>query len=157
MTDKTGVYIGGGIALVTVLGLLAGGIFLLRRELGQSGFATVQGKVTRSQVATDVEVERVDIHRARVNELDLEYVYEVDGKEYRGYRITGLNVRTSNVDTVKAQVDKYPKGSKVTVHYDPADPATSVLETGVTILSIALTAVGIIGLVVFLLVVRKFA
>ncbi len=58
------------------------------------------------------------------------YQYEVNGQRHQSQRIKAgeqfLNVRISG--QAEATVQKYPIGSTVTVYYNPANPAESVLE-----------------------------
>ena len=58
------------------------------------------------------------------------YQYEVNGQRYQSQRIKAgeqfLNVRV--IGQAEATVNRYPIGSTVTVYYNPADPAESVLE-----------------------------
>ncbi|HRE49417.1 MAG TPA: DUF3592 domain-containing protein [Aggregatilineales bacterium] len=57
------------------------------------------------------------------------YEYNVGGKRYVGQRIdAGSPVGIGNYQAVERRVAAYPIGGKVTVYYDPNDPATAVLE-----------------------------
>lgn len=51
------------------------------------------------------------------------YLYEVNGIEFKGYRI-GIGVNSSSKD--------YYKGELVDVYYDPLNPSNSVLVKGVS-------------------------
>ena len=62
-----------------------------------------------------------------------EYVYEVDGVEFRNIRICFLhsNCATGTQrEDAQALLDAYPVESAVMVYYDPDDPRTSVLRPG---------------------------
>jgi len=61
----------------------------------------------------------------------IQYKYTVDGQEFVGDRRTFSNVRTSSVRNTEKILERYPLGSSVDVFYDPDDPSSSVLETGV--------------------------
>jgi hypothetical protein len=58
------------------------------------------------------------------------YSYSVNGQNYQSQRIKAgeqfLNVRVAG--QAQATVKRYPIGATVTVYYDPANPAESVLE-----------------------------
>jgi Protein of unknown function (DUF3592) len=54
----------------------------------------------------------------------LNYAYSVDGKSYQGDRVR-VELATSPSDA-----ERYPKGTQVTVFYNPATPGDSVLEQG---------------------------
>ena len=61
----------------------------------------------------------------------IQYKYTVDGQEFVGDRRTFSNVRTSSVRNTEKILERYPLGSSVDVFYDPDDPSSSVLESGV--------------------------
>ena len=61
----------------------------------------------------------------------IQYKYTVDGQEFVGDRRTFSNVRTSSVRNTEKILERYPRGSSVDVFYDPDDPSSSVLESGV--------------------------
>ena len=78
----------------------------------------------------------------RVYEPVVEYAYSVAGQEYRGSRVSfGASVAAGK-SWAQKRASAYPVGGAVTVHYDPANPAESVLEPRVAFawggLSIAL-------------------
>ena len=57
------------------------------------------------------------------------YSYEVAGRRYISSRVTfGAAVAASLAALVRGQSQRYAEGSNVDVHYDPANPASSVLE-----------------------------
>jgi hypothetical protein len=61
--------------------------------------------------------------------LALRYRYEVDGNGYQGDTAEFGPPRVTAQELIEGLAQKYPAGAKVTVHYDPDDPATCVLET----------------------------
>jgi hypothetical protein len=58
------------------------------------------------------------------------YSYEVNGQEFQGQTIKAgdqyMSIRFTG-DAMKT-MSRYPVGSKVTVYYNPANPAESALE-----------------------------
>src|SRR5688572_13876597 len=58
------------------------------------------------------------------------YQYHVNGRDYQGQTVKAgeqyLNVRVAG--QAQATVARYPIGAKVTVYYNPANPAESALE-----------------------------
>lgn len=99
---------------------------------------------------------------------DIGYDYRVGGEAFTGHRVWfGDDYRSSPGDEFRDAVDRYPLGSRVTVHYDPARPAQSVLEPGLTwsgsaayFVGLGLVAVGsllLIAALVPLLLVLAFA
>ena len=61
--------------------------------------------------------------------LDLTYEYKVEGKTYRGGRISpNLATSSSDRDSVVVKQKQYFPSKAVTVHYNPADPNQAYLE-----------------------------
>jgi hypothetical protein len=95
-----------------------------------SRWPAVEGKVIASRVESHRKSPGdpgYDFDDTEVsNEPLVEYVYHVDGRKYRGRRITiGEKTSTYELETILA---RYPIGTAVTVYYDPANPQTAVLE-----------------------------
>jgi len=60
------------------------------------------------------------------NFAKVSFQYQVNGKTFTGSRFS-LRHDLGNTDVART-LARYPRGSAVTVYYDPADPAQSVLE-----------------------------
>ncbi len=60
----------------------------------------------------------------------VKYTYTVNELEYRGDTIAFGMGSYGNKNEASAVSRKYPSGSTVTVYYNPASPATSVLQPG---------------------------
>lgn len=58
----------------------------------------------------------------------VEYSYRVNDSEYRGQRIAFAYAPTYSRDEAEALIERFAKGSSVTVYYDPAQPQESTLE-----------------------------
>ena len=57
------------------------------------------------------------------------YVYEVNGRQYRGGRVTVAIPFSSNISWLSRRtLAKYPVGTKVDVRYNPKNPRESVLH-----------------------------
>jgi hypothetical protein len=124
----------GGAACTIILPILIlGGIgfFIYRRS--QQGTAYRQNAQswpsTRGTVLmSTLQVKRTGRSRSEVP-LVL-YQYEVNGKEHQGQRIKAgeqfLSIRVAG--EARATVARYPVGAKVTVYYNPENPAESALE-----------------------------
>ena len=84
----------------------------------------------------EVNYSEVDIHSdsdGTSYSPDVRYFYFVEGKQYQSERVYfGSDVSSSNRRRHQETVDRYPVGSRVTVYYDPDNPATGVLEPGAT-------------------------
>jgi hypothetical protein len=66
-------------------------------------------------------------------ELDVRYTYRVGDRTYTGHRVDFIDgVRAFTEAAMEQEARRYGlvAGATVTVHYDPADPARSVLWTG---------------------------
>jgi hypothetical protein len=58
----------------------------------------------------------------------VEFAYQVHGREYRSRQIT-LGARLAGTQSFAEQTAaRYPQGSRVEVHYDPADPSNACLR-----------------------------
>ncbi|WP_439575638.1 DUF3592 domain-containing protein [Phreatobacter sp.] len=57
------------------------------------------------------------------------YSFKVNGQTYGGDRVAfGAHASSTLVRLIAGPADRYPEGSQVTVYYNPANPAESVLE-----------------------------
>jgi hypothetical protein len=62
--------------------------------------------------------------------LVLEYSYVVDGHAHSGNRIAMAPSGWFTVGSTAELLQKYPKRKKVSVYYDPANPAVCTLQNG---------------------------
>jgi uncharacterized protein DUF3592 len=89
---------------------------------------STSGTVSASVVEETKDLEGDVLHRARIS-----YVYSVAGREFVGSRARFGNwLFISWRWVARRLMRRYPIGSAVRVHYDPSDPADSVLEPGVS-------------------------
>lgn len=131
-------------AVLSIVFLSLGAVFLSIERRQTTVYRAVEGEITRSEVArgntgTTASETTTWTH-------DFEYRYEVDGETYTGDRTASATYRTSDRSEVEETAARYPVGSKITVHYDPDDPATSVLEPGISALPSLFLALGVVGL-----------
>jgi hypothetical protein len=122
-----------GLVLGSVLTAVGYGVtFWLGKPLREQAVASqawpaTDGRITRSVL----EESRKDgkTHRS----ADIAYEYHLDGRTLTGSRVwIGDGYSASPGNEFRAAVDRYPVGRQVRVHYDPQDPAESVLEPGPT-------------------------
>jgi hypothetical protein len=107
--------------------------------LASMGWPTVPGKVVRSQV-TPGRGGRAPSYKA-----DVQYEYEVGGRQYVSSRISfGDHSRGDQRAASEALVDRYPPQRVVEVHYDPAAPEVAILETDWTGSSLVQVAMGLL-------------
>jgi len=120
---------------VVVLGL-AGfgyGLWACQKEAEVLNWPSVQGTIVTSRVEHSGPVGSK--HR-RTFAL-IEYEYKVGGKDFSsnivnasdiGSQQGSSGVRTSDSLGAVETVRSYPRGNRVTVHYNPANPSEAVLE-----------------------------
>jgi hypothetical protein len=121
-----------------LLAYLFGGIFFLcgthmlrrnEKSRGQArqalGWPVVRGRVVESRIAYAQKGKDED------DTLSFWYAYEVDGVRHveKSVGVFGLETLGS-LPEMEAIVKKYPHGTTVAVHYDPAHPARAVIEPG---------------------------
>jgi hypothetical protein len=117
---------------------LVGGLVLLGWQWNSraGASATLQWPTAEGKIVSS-EVEQKEVYRRKrirtVFDPQIQYSYEVDGKAYTGHRIDYYEDQASeNEQTAIAVSSKYPAGEDVKVYYNPQDPASSLLEPGVT-------------------------
>lgn len=92
---------------------------------------TTAGEITASSLDQSQVIRRKAIRD--VYKPKIEYTYEVDGKKLTGTRIDVGDSYSSEDPTKGAENQAlFPVGKKVTVSYDPADHASSVIEPGIS-------------------------
>jgi hypothetical protein len=133
-----------GVPLWTFIGPLAaigagvigiGAYLNLRRErLTSLRWPTVTGTITRSEVATEIDVSRDDKGHETTEELfraSLQFAYRVGEREFHSSHWNwGWTSLHSDRSRAEAVIAKYPIGKKLAVYYNPAQPETAVLEPG---------------------------
>jgi Protein of unknown function (DUF3592) len=58
----------------------------------------------------------------------IQYTYQVEGRDYRGSRVTLLRLRRNDSQAHHDAADRYRQGHEVTVYYDPDRPRRSALR-----------------------------
>lgn len=98
------------------IGLLFPVMGVIDHQRGQASesWPNVQGEVISER------------HRLRKNRYSIFYAYEVDGVRYENSRVNFQNDKASK----KEMVERYDKGARLPVYYDPQDPDESVLVPG---------------------------
>lgn len=99
-------------------------------EMGEASksWPQVQGSITRSEVVSSRGTDGKTMYSA-----DVEYVFQVDGREYQSDKVeatTGVISSSSSSDADEI-VSRYPAGQSVAVFYDPNQPSSAVLTPGV--------------------------
>lgn len=104
------------------------GLPVLERAKASKTWPTVMGVVEESEVQSH----RSSNSSSSTYSPKVVYQYQVEGTDFECRTVWfGGDVSTSNRSLAQDTVNKYPVKQQVTVYYDPADPATAVLEPGV--------------------------
>jgi hypothetical protein len=120
----------------------------LRQTRASARWPTVEGTITESKLAVELDPDGDEKYRA-----DIRFAYRVDGREFEGSNVKwGWNAIYAWRSRAAAALTPYPVGKPVTVHYDPAQPTTAVLEPlnreGMAMPLVFAVAVGGIGVFV---------
>lgn len=136
----------GILVFTTLLGLaLTGyGIRNIIDAWKSKSWPTVEGEITRSVITEKLD----DDSRTRYT-LHVDYDYTIDrsrftGKRFKGDRIEFVSPDYHDHEEAKSVLSRYPLGEKVTVYYDPENPAKSVLVPGNWAGNIPLIAAGLL-------------
>lgn len=89
------------------------------RHFHAATYVPVEGRVLRSAIRQNPGSEGSSY------DVDIEYTYEVEGREFRGTRVRYYKLWTR--EWVARFVDGHPAGAVVTVYFDPSSPEDSVL------------------------------
>ena len=122
---------------VLVSVVLLGTAFLVQNLMKRSNarseptatWPVVTGKVVRSELfrAPDSTVRSGNRLGGDSLRLRFRYLYQVGDASFQGDQITRDNAHAGDMERTWA--NRYPVGTAVAVHYNPADPSVAVLET----------------------------
>jgi len=151
VSNKTILWIIAAFALgVGSIGVVGTARQLVRRQRSKS-WPVAPGRITHSEMTVETKTSakgESTMYGARIA-----YTYAIGGVDHEGHQVDWLDDIKTNFDSpARKLVAKYPVGQVVNVYYDPADPATALLEPWRLrgILFIALFAVVFSGFGVFL-------
>jgi len=108
---------------------------------------TVPGAITASSVGTIATGGSTGGHDFVP---DIDYAYAISGHSYVGHRVRFVAFARKSAEEAGAVVALYPVNAAVTVHYDPADPASAVLEAGAPAASWQRKAIGVASVAIAL-------
>jgi len=120
------------LSLVLVLsGLLLSLICvaLIRADLRARKWPIVEGQITASRTEREATGWDRDHHMTHTWVPEIRYAYEVGGTQFQGRRIGNSIYSSSWRGAAKRVAHRYPSGTAVLVHYNPADPSEAVLVT----------------------------
>jgi hypothetical protein len=93
------------------------------------GWPWVEGTITQAQAKRSVDDPHGEItHAAWL--LMVRYDYEVNGQHYAGDRVKALPEQFFNEESAQNALKAFVVGQRVRVYYDPAKPASAVLQPG---------------------------
>lgn len=132
------IYLAAGIALTLGgLALLVVALAAGREAHASAAWPSTPGKIIASRLSTP----RGTLFGKR--DLNLSYIYDVDGKHYSGSRVMiGLVPRRELSDLAQ----RYEAGRTVDIFYDLERPGRSVLEHGLRNEGALMGAVGLAGI-----------
>jgi len=130
--------IAGFFACILVAGLVMAGWVILQVHRGwaSASWPTCTGTVLSSTVERTRSASTGP--RRRHNESSwryrchVSYRYTVAGTVFTGTRIRVSGGASSNPGPAEADAARFPAGAEVQVHYNPADPADALLESGLS-------------------------
>ena len=109
--------------IVVGVSLAVFGAHLRQLSLRSRDWPTVPGVITESSVS------EYQSRGQRRKTWTINYRYAVAGRTYRGDVVSYARLFRSDEEAA-AEVQRYPEGSAVAVHYDPKNPAMAALESG---------------------------
>jgi hypothetical protein len=93
-------------------------------------WAKAQGKMVSGHIESGESYDQSSSSYQTYYQPVVTYQYEVNGVEYTGTRVTQGAFQYGSSGDVQKFLADHPIGSPITVYYDPANPADSILEKG---------------------------
>ena len=119
-----------GMVLVGALALYVG-ISNVLMARASTTWPSVAGIISKSDVRIHVGSSGDQVGSSSATyHADIEYDYVVDGKKFKGSRITLGDFGTADRADADSICNKYPEGIRVTVYYKPNDYQEALLEPG---------------------------
>jgi hypothetical protein len=110
--------------------MLAWGGYLILRDRRANAWATTEGKVVKSEVGN---APRMGGQTRKMYRPWIEIEYRVDKKRYKTRQLQfGPSSSVSDIEEIKAKIDQYPVGLRLTVTYNPENPQDAVVHRGVS-------------------------
>lgn len=127
-------------------------IFIFRGTFSAKQWKTAAGIITEASVKMSEGGFDLDSQTSSDKPMYypyVEYSFEAKGRRQRGKNIGFTVTHTTNKKSVEKMVEKYYKGRKVTVYYNPRRPDQSVLDKSVPKLALISTAMIILCIEAF--------
>ena len=126
-------------------GVVYAGWLGLAKARASTGWPTAPGTVVASSVERR-EHSGSKGGKSVTYEAAVLYEFPVDGATYNGNRVAYGDYGSSSASHARGIVNRYPKGSAVTVHYRPGSPEECLLEPGVKGQTLVLPGIGLVFL-----------
>lgn len=118
------------IAIVSVFILIA--LKIYQRESQISSWPFIEGIVVSTEIGQSTQAktkknrngEKRTVHE-RVYDLVVNYQFEVDGRSYNGHYTADSD---DDLRDIQRMANRYSRGQKLTVKYNPDDPSDSVVR-----------------------------
>lgn len=139
--------IGGGVTGLIALVFLGISGFQAYTAISADSWPVAEGEIVASSVGSYRDSEGTTMFEANIT-----YQYMVNDRIYNSERVRVGGDSSTNIRSVpQGMVDRYPVGTRVTVHYNPEDPSSALLETGVGAFGlITWIFLGLGGLMIFI-------
>lgn len=115
------------------VGVLIWGVMTVGNAYASESWPTTTGEIVESRVDRRRSSGGSNRSSSTTYHAEIGYTYTVDGTTYDGDRVNFGEYGSSNSSHARSVVRRYPVGQSVEVRYDPADPATSCLEAGMSL------------------------
>ncbi len=145
-----------GMAITLIIALCMGGIFggvgiglLLfgnnQRKQGSASqsWPTTTGTILSATLSQQSRRNSQGYHDVTYAPV-VEYTYEVNGNSYRSDKLNSGWTVSYDASTAQSKITQYQPGARVTVYYNPANPADAVLETKAAAGNVFMIAGGIV-------------
>lgn len=130
-----------GLFLISGLGLLGYGLLSTVEALQSRSWPSVQGAVTVSRM--DSYIDKDEDGATVMYKAVIQYAYQVDGRQYRGSRVSLGDYSSSDPRSAAAIIQRYPAGGAARVYYNPAAPEKALLEPGFSPTQLILPGIGL--------------
>src|ERR1051326_3471856 len=129
-----------GIAVTLIIALCMGGIFggvgvgllLFGNNQRRQGSASQSWPTTTGTILSATLDQQTRRNSQGYHDVTyaptVEYTYEVNGNSYRSDKINAGWTVSYDAGTAQNKISQYQPGARVTVYYNPSDPADAVLE-----------------------------
>lgn len=134
------------IFLLVGLGLIIFGVSNFMTAKQSETWPKVQGVILKSKVTVNHGDDSTTYG------ADVTYRYKVEGKKYKGDKVTVSEISTGNQSRARKIIKRYPVRKKIPVYYNPSKPEESVLEQGITGGNWLLPGIGLLFFIVALVI-----